>query len=185
MSNADLIAEARGQVKGVMKDDGYGYIVPARDIATVNALLERLADALEAQPAPPTQSVQDAIDLLDGHYGDEAIQYHAYASLHDAIHAIAQPAPLVADSREALGDIIRPYIADEYMQGQVFPGDEAVLDEILASGVVSVAGDRDRVVAERAWDEGFVAAVNYDMGDYEHPPEEYTNPYRESEARND
>jgi hypothetical protein len=49
MSNADLIAEARGQVKGVMKDDGYGYIVPARDIASVNALLGRLADALEAK----------------------------------------------------------------------------------------------------------------------------------------
>lgn len=33
-------------------------------------------------------------------------------------------------------------------------------------------------VAASAWDEGFAAGVNTDMGDYEHPPEVYTNPYR-------
>ena len=31
----------------------------------------------------------------------------------------------------------------------------------------------------KAWDEGFAAGVNADLGDYEHPPEIVTNPYRE------
>ena len=51
----------------------------------------------------------------------------------DALEA-ATVAPAV--DREALGDIIRPHIADEYMQGQVSPSDEVVLDEIFASGVL-------------------------------------------------
>ena len=33
-------------------------------------------------------------------------------------------------------------------------------------------------VKEKAWDEGFAAGVNADLGDYEHPPEIVTNPYR-------
>lgn len=32
-------------------------------------------------------------------------------------------------------------------------------------------------VKAEAWAEGFVAGVNADMGDYEHPPESVTNPY--------
>ena len=39
-----------------------------------------------------------------------------------------------------------------------------------------------RATASPAWDEGFVAGVNADMGDYEHPPEIVTNPYREGGA---
>lgn len=30
----------------------------------------------------------------------------------------------------------------------------------------------------KAWDSGFAAGVNADMGDWEHPPEEVVNPYR-------
>ena len=32
-------------------------------------------------------------------------------------------------------------------------------------------------IAAEAWDEGFAAGVNTDMGDHEHPPEVFTNPY--------
>ena len=33
-------------------------------------------------------------------------------------------------------------------------------------------------VKAKAWEEGFAAGVNADLGDYEHPPEIVTNPYR-------
>ena len=42
--------------------------------------------------------------------------------------------------------------------------------------------DAVRTARAEAWDEGFVAGVNADMGDYEHPPEIVTNPYREGGA---
>ena len=35
-----------------------------------------------------------------------------------------------------------------------------------------------RQAKAEAWDEGFAASVNTDLGDWEHPPEEFTNPYR-------
>ena len=43
-------------------------------------------------------------------------------------------------------------------------------------------GRSEAEVKAEAWDEGFVAGVNADMGDYEHPPEIVTNPYREGGA---
>jgi hypothetical protein len=59
-----------------------------------------------------------------------------------------------------------------------------IADALLASGVVSVAGDRDWATAERAWDEGqqaqFEAIVT--RGVTINLP---VNPYRDSEARND
>ena len=38
----------------------------------------------------------------------------------------------------------------------------------------------ERQAAERAWDEGFAAGLNFDSDNYT-----FTNPYRESETRND
>lgn len=39
-----------------------------------------------------------------------------------------------------------------------------------------------REVAARAWGEGFVAGVNHDLGDWEHPPDECRNPYERGES---
>ena len=44
----------------------------------------------------------------------------------------------------------------------------------------TTSAEFDRWLSEvkaAAWEEGFVAGVNVDMGDYEHPPEIVTNPY--------
>ena len=46
----------------------------------------------------------------------------------------------------------------------------------------ALPGRSEAEVKAEAWDEGFVAGVNADMGDYEHPPEIVTNPYREGGA---
>ena len=129
MSNADLIAEARrlGQ-----KD--WCLSVPDQAKAVLNAL----ADALEAQPAP-----------------------------------------LVADP-EALGrEIARwlPTVSADADDWAKIRGAE-IAEALLTYGVVSVAGDRDRAVAERAWDEGMKAALLEDGGDV--GP---VNPYRESEGK--
>ena len=51
-------------------------------------------------------------------------------------------------------------------------------DALEAAEAVDV--DRDRATAEQAWDEGFAIGLNFDSDNYG-----FTNPYRESEARND
>ena len=38
-------------------------------------------------------------------------------------------------------------------------------------------------VKAEAWDAGFAAGVNTDMGDYEHPPEVRANPYRNGDTK--
>ena len=38
-------------------------------------------------------------------------------------------------------------------------------------------------VKAEAWDAGFAAGVNTDMGDYEHPPEIRANPYRNGDTK--
>ena len=68
----------------------------------------------------------------------------------DALEA-ATSAPAI--DREALGDIIRPHIADEYMQGQVSPSDEVVLDEIFASGILRDVRDVQAEALERVREE--------------------------------
>jgi hypothetical protein len=100
-------------------------------------------------------------------------------ALADALEA--QPAPLVANSREALARGIEA--VDYYglsIESKISERSYATADFLLASGVVSLAGDRDRATAKRAWDEGMKAALLEDGGDV--GP---VNPYREGEARND
>jgi hypothetical protein len=88
----------------------------------------------------------------------------------------SQPAPLVADSREALVAFIEENAGADWLANSP----EGLVDELLASGVVSLPADRDRATAERAWDEGFAIGLNFDSDNYG-----FTNPYRESEARNE
>ncbi len=168
-------------------------------------LLHDARAALEAQSAPPPQSVQDALDLLDSINGDAAIQYHAYASLHDAISRIEpQSAPLLADSREALAKFFYldnagghesavehwDYLVDRIHSGKETGSDSWLCfqraDALIASGVVSLAADRDRAAKKAAWFEGFEAgwaecsdpgAFVNDVWDAKTP-----NPYRESEG---
>lgn len=64
------------------------------------------------------------------------------------------------------------------------PNGPAVHGYITARWADSRQADFNRFVARikaEAWDEGFVAGANADMGDYEHPPEIVTNPYREED----
>lgn len=98
--------------------------------------------------------------------------------LADALEA--QSAPLVADSKDAIvKELTRNQNGcdDSALMSSTFLA-ESVADALLSSGVVSLAADRDRAVAERAWDEG---ARFFD----DDPLALTYNPYRESEARND
>jgi hypothetical protein len=118
----------------------------------------------------------------------------------------AQSAPLVADSREALVDgnfvlaLAGSFNGDEAGDvDQVFSlmGDYGwamrggndlhavalkVFDALLASGLVSLAADRDRATAERAWEEGFHAAGLL-FGLVPQRDLARRNPYRESEGK--
>lgn len=96
----------------------------------------------------------------------------------------AQSAPLVADSREALARAITDHRVTGPSEGE--PSDEmvehfggALADHLLASGVVSLAADRDRAIAERAWAEGHDAA----LWNAQWPQDRKSNPYRESEGK--
>jgi hypothetical protein len=92
MSNADLIAEARAARGGRF----YG---PISDDPSVLDLIARLADALES--------------------AERAVAFERLRQVDEALEASeAQPALLVADSREALADAL------------------------ILSGVVSLAADR-------------------------------------------
>ena len=109
------------------------------------------------------------------------VQAHVPYDLLDMVGALAaalesQPAPLVADSREALVAFIEENAGADWLANSP----EGLVDELLASGVVSLPADRDRATAERAWDEGFAIGLNFDSDNYG-----FTNPYRESEARNE
>ena len=53
-----------------------------------------------------------------------------------------------------------------------------LIDESTADVPTPPPGRSEAEVKAKAWDEGFVAGANADMGDYEHPPEIVTNPYR-------
>jgi len=89
----------------------------------------------------------------------------------------AQPAPLVADSRDALV---------EFFKAQGLAGPNVLTSELLDSGIVSLAADRDRAEdpycrAEdcqyRNWTSGSIPT--HKRGST------CPNPYRESEGRND
>ncbi len=103
--------------------------------------------------------------------------------LADALEA--QSAPLVADSREALARSMNG--EDIYtMAGPAMlseTGAERLADALLASGVVSLAADRDRAVAERAWDEGERHESEFLDRVGQFCPYKNCNPYRESEGK--
>lgn len=192
MSNEELIAEARKYTACECRFEGVQMRGCGEHGDDESKLIADLADALEAQSAPLPGTVQDALDLLDAIHGDAAIQYHAYASLHDAISRIElHSAPLVADSREAMIRAIRfptkwnssagrgqreqwepvEWVLDEEDAGEA-------VDHLLASGLVSLAADRDRAVAERARaEEADRCVIRGGLG--------HSTPHRESEARND
>ena len=54
-------------------------------------------------------------------------------------------------------------------------------DDDMTGEVMAVLGDTLPDLLAQAWDEGFTAGVNADMGDYEHPDDGswHTNPYRQ------
>jgi hypothetical protein len=95
----------------------------------------------------------------------------------------SQPAPLVADSREALAEAIQDAIL-EWAGEEDAPTFGFIVDHVLASGVVSVAADRDRALKADAWDEGRAATwTKNDDGSYLITFGEKPNPYRESEGK--
>lgn len=104
--------------------------------------------------------------------------------LADALEA--QSAPLVADSREALANALGVALANAYDDDSVVTVEECVADTLLASGVVSLAADRDRAEDPycRAEDCQY---LNWTSGSIPTHKRGSTcpNPYRESEARND
>jgi len=95
----------------------------------------------------------------------------------------AQSAPLLADSREALVKWERYTfgISNGTQAWVEFQGAiGTVTDALLASGVVSLAADRDRAEKEALWDEGYDAASEFmDGPDWAEPP---INPYRRAES---
>jgi hypothetical protein len=106
-------------------------------------------------------------------------QHDLVTRLADALEA--QPAPLVADSREALAAVIHERFNMARGRGGVAP--LALADQILESGVVSLAADRDRATAERAWSEGRAAEIEAQRTRYHTTSPEIRNPYRESEGK--
>jgi hypothetical protein len=88
----------------------------------------------------------------------------------------AQPAPLVADSREALAEAL-----GAYRGWNVDKPDHDQADSLLASGVVSVAGDRDRALRADGFDEAMaeMGASPYSDCIAVWP----VNPHRESEGK--
>jgi hypothetical protein len=95
-----------------------------------------------------------------------------------------EPRPMTAD-REAAIEIMAqaltgkqgPQLIDDRRDELLYVmRREAAIafDALVASGALRPVADAQA----EAWDKGFAAAVNYDMGDREQPPEEYVNPYR-------
>jgi hypothetical protein len=95
-----------------------------------------------------------------------------------------RPAPLVADSREALANALGVALANAYDDDSVVTVEECVADTLLASGVVSLAADRDRAEDPycRAEDCQY---LNWTSGSIPTHKRGSTcpNPYRESEGK--
>jgi hypothetical protein len=130
--HADLIAEIRAAA--AEWESVYGHPNYAANLA----LAVQAADALEAQSAPLGREPQPS----------DGPDYHA----EHAAWLSHQPAPLVADSREALAEWERYTfgISNGTQAWVEFQGAiGTVTDALLASGVVSLAADRDRLVAEQ------------------------------------
>ena len=90
----------------------------------------------------------------------------------------SQPAPLVADSREALARGL--FFA--YQHAQMWQAEEKA-DALIASGFVSVAGDRDRALKAEVWPKAFYAGERHMMEHQAFTDPEEHNPYRESEGK--
>jgi hypothetical protein len=163
-----LIAEAR-------ETDGYW------DGSILLGLINRLADALEAQSALLVADSREA--LIDV---EKATSRHFGSALSRFVDSFNGDEAGDVDYVEAL----------DGNNGWAMRGGNDVesvfakaIDALLASGVVSLAADRDREMKKAAWFEGFEAgwaecsdpgAFVNDVWDAKTP-----NPYRESEARND
>jgi len=96
------------------------------------------------------------------------VQYNpreALALIHELTDALeAQPALLLAESREALARWHRP-------------------EAMRASGVVSLAADRDRVMKAEGFDEARNATWDAWAANPDREPWVDENPYRESEGK--
>ncbi len=182
MTNDELIAEAR--------DIASGRWQPHPD--DLAQFATAVVAALEAQPAP--RLAADDGPVLAVHLEGKRWGYDLSATeaAHIAEAALeARPAPLVADSREAMRLVLESdacWMHDRDGDGWVFDAPSAV-DALLASGVVSLAADRDRATAERAWGEGYQrgwsdrhedAQAGYVPSGFE---QDTPNPYRESEGK--
>lgn len=149
-----------------------------------------------------TARLQAAMDDYDSDtLGDDPHEFDSWRLLYDVKAALeaecanpctcgdvqgrAQSAQLVADSREALAGAVQDAIL-EWAGEEDAPTFGFIVDHLLASGVVSLAADRDRAIAKRAWRE-CVAALNWCLmnGPAEEAPRYLleNNPYRESEGK--
>jgi hypothetical protein len=133
------------------------------------------ADALEAQSAP----LAAPQERLGG--------VAAALRFRDAMTPKPPPsqASFVVDSREALRKAITPFVNDDWQRGYGSDPCGEAADALLASGVVSLAADRDRAMKAQGWDEGFKQGGPMHDVNYDDPDAHTRNPYRESEGRND
>ena len=130
--------------------------------------------------------IADCATYKFGMRNADKLAHEVAGQLADALEA--QSAPLVADSREAVRLAVHQGVMPRAMSllpalGGVQGYYDAFLDDLTnaVTSVVSLAADRDRAVAERAWAEGHDAA----LWNAQWPQDRKSNPYRESEARND
>lgn len=108
----------------------------------------KIGRAEAAQQAPST-SVQEVLELLDAFHGDNRMGYDAYANLHDAVALLdVQQAPAV-DRGQLLAVVERvdgngeyPSTSAEFIWG-------ALVDGIIASGVLQDASVLAREVEAR------------------------------------
>jgi len=61
----DLPARLRDAVKGVSKDDGFDYLVPAKDLAQTNALLTEAAERIEGLDEEYERTTDDQQATID------------------------------------------------------------------------------------------------------------------------
>jgi hypothetical protein len=172
VTNEELIAEAQHTVlvlRRLAKSEAHA--ASAAFYEDVALVLEGLAVALEAQSAP---LVADSVEAMARQMyrireGVRFINSHDSTRSPEVDRAESDKAYWSWDNGKAgraLYDTYRDLARD-----------------LLASGVVSLAADRDRATAERAWDKGSRETERFYISTQGYPVPH--NPYRESEARND
>jgi hypothetical protein len=105
-----------------------------------------------------------------------------------AVALEAQSAPLVAESREALARWHSPEAWRKPHVPHTFREDMrnaslAAVDDLITSGVVSLAADRDRAMKAEVWPKAFYAGERHMMEHQAFTDPEEHNPYRESEGK--